>query len=108
MIADAGGLLGLFLGCSLLSTTEVVFFLFSVIISAYKNRKARQVNKVETAEEELKNLLMKQDENYRELYARIEKLKVLCMKKERTTTDGGQKLLLPKCPTPQGAKNINF
>ena len=25
-----------------------------------------------------------------------------------TKIDGGQKLLLPKCPTPQGAKNINF
>ena len=46
VIADIGGLLGLFLGCSLLSLMEIFYFLFAAIIE-----KLRQ--KIRTENEEL-------------------------------------------------------
>lgn len=36
MIADVGGLLGLFLGCSVLSLVEIIHFIFAVIINIFR------------------------------------------------------------------------
>ena len=88
VVSEIGGLLGLFLGCSLLSIVEVFCFLFSSTIRAIINRKPRQVKKVASAEEVLRNWLMKRDEKHKELFARVKKLEELYMKVEEIDLDG--------------------
>ena len=38
VVADIGGLLGFFLGCSILSLIEIIYFIFEMCCNKLKNR----------------------------------------------------------------------
>lgn len=78
-IADIGGLLGLFLGCSLLSLVEVIYFVFFALTKALRGNKFTEtanINQMEASDSEIVKL-REELKNLSNHFENIEKSKVL-------------------------------
>ena len=84
VVSDVGGLLGLFLGCSLLSIVEIFFFLLASFSKFIRKRCGKKTYRFLTNEDlmmvfsrfdaRVQEHLERNDESIRKIFGRIEKL----------------------------------
>lgn len=73
-ISDAGGLLGLFMGCSLISVVEIFYFIIQSIINMlFKRRKVATIN-IQRDQNELFSLVSAMNEEMRSGFKKLNDL----------------------------------
>lgn len=90
-VADVGGLLGLFLGCSLLSLVEIFYFIFSALTKSFRRKNLVENEQIQEINVPMKQEILRLKEELRDLTNELSRSKFSEMLKAITKLEANIK-----------------